>query len=60
MGNQGSAVLDEPVQEDDTPSKSPMPQKGEPPENTVLPYLPEQPVNMQQSSYELDERGMPT
>lgn len=25
-----------------------------------LPHLPEQPVNMQQSSYELDERGMPT
>ena len=25
-----------------------------------LPDLPEQPVNMQQASYELDERGMPT
>ena len=60
IGYQSSAVLDEPVQEDDTPSKSPMPQKGEPPENTALPYLPEQPVNMQQSSYELDGRGMPT
>ena len=57
IGYQGSAVLNEPEQEAD---KLPMQQKSEPSENTALPHLLEQPVNMQQSSYELDERGMPT
>ena len=60
IGYQGSAVLDESVREEDTVPKLPMTQKNELPENTALPHLPEQPVNMQQSSYELDERGMPT
>ena len=60
IGYQGSAVLDEPVQEENTAPKPPMRQKSEPPENTVLPHLPEQSVNMQQSSYESDGRGMPT
>ena len=60
IGYQDSAVLDEPVQEENTVPKPPMRQKSEPPENTALPHLPEQPVNMQQSSYESDGRGMPT
>ena len=60
IGYQGSAVLDEPVQEENTTPKPPMRQKSEPPENTALPHLPEQSVNMQQSSYESDGRGMPT
>ena len=60
IGYQGSAVLDEPVQEENTVPKPPMRQKSEPPENTALPHLPEQSVNMQQSSYESDGRGMPT
>ena len=60
IGYQGSAVLDEPVQEENTAPKPPMRQKSEPPENTVLPHLPEQSVIMQQSSYESDGRGMPT
>ena len=52
IGYQGSAVLDESVREEDTVPKLPMTQKNELPENTALPHLPEQPVNMQQSSYE--------
>ena len=60
IGYQSSTVLDEPVQEENTAPKPPMRQKSEPPENTVLPHLPEQSVNMQQSSYESDGRGMPT
>ena len=60
LAYQGSAVLDKPVQEENTAPKSPMRQKSEPPENTVLPHLPEQSVNMQQSSCESDGRGMPT
>lgn len=58
IGYQGSAVLDESEREADTTSV-PMP-RGEEFENIPLPDLPEQPVNMQQASYELDERGMPT
>lgn len=58
IGYQGSAVLDESEGEADTTSV-PMP-RGEEFENIPLPDLPEQPVNMQQASYELDERGMPT
>ena len=58
IGYQGSAVLDESEREADTTSV-PMP-RGEEFENMPLPDLPEQPVNMQQSSYELDGRGMPT
>ena len=58
IGYQGSAVLDESEREADTTSV-PMP-RGEEFENIPLPDLPEQPVNMQQSSYELDGRGMPT
>lgn len=58
FGYQGSAVLDESEREADTTSV-PMP-RGEEFENMPLPDLPEQPVNMQQSSYELDGRGMPT
>ena len=58
IGYQGSAVLDEPEREADTTSV-PMP-RGEKFENIPLPDLPEQPVNMQQASYELDGRGMPT
>ena len=54
IGYQGSVVLDEPVQEENTAPKPPMRQKSEPPENTALPHLPEQSVNMQQSSYESD------
>ena len=58
IGYHGSAVLDESEREADTTSV-PMP-RGEEFENIPLPDLPEQPVNMQQASYELDERGMPT
>lgn len=58
IGYQGSAVLDESEREADTTSV-PMP-RGEESENIPLPDLPEQPVNMQQASCELDERGMPT
>ena len=58
IGYQGSAVLDESEREADTTSV-PMP-RGEEFENIPLPDLPEQPVNMQQASCELDERGMPT
>lgn len=47
IGYQGSAVLDEPVQEENTAPKPPMRQKSEPPENTVLPHLPEQSVNVE-------------
>ena len=56
IGYQGSAVLDESEREADTTSV-PMP-RGEEFENIPLPDLPEQPVNMQQASYELDERGI--
>lgn len=55
IGYQGSAVLDESEREADTTSV-PMP-RGEEFENIPLPDLPEQPVNMQQASYELDERN---
>ena len=58
IGYQGSAVLDESEREADTTSV-PMP-RGEEFENIPLPDLPEQSVNMQQSSYESDGRGMPT
>ena len=58
IGYQGSAILDESEREADTTSV-PTP-RGEEFENIPLPDLPEQPVNMQQASYEPDGRGMPT
>ena len=60
IGYQGSAVLDEPVREEDSFSKESMLQESEISENILLPDLAKQPKNIEQPSGEIAERGMPT
>ena len=60
IGYQGSAVLDEPVQEEDSFSNEMMPQESEISENILLPDLAKQPENIEQPSGGIAERGMPT
>lgn len=60
IGYQGSAVLDEPVREEDSFSKEPMSQESEISENKLLPYLAKQSESIEQQSGEIAERGMPT
>ena len=60
IGYQRSAVLDEPVQEEDSFSKESMPQESEISDNILLPGLEKQSKNIEQQSGEIAERGMPT
>ena len=60
IGYQGSAVLDEPVREEDSFSNEMMPQESEISENILLPDLAKQPENIEQPSGGIAERGMPT
>ena len=60
IGYQGSAVLDEPVREEDSFSKESMPQESEISENILLPDLAKQSESIEQQSGEIAERGMPT
>ena len=59
-GCQGSAVLDEPVREEDSFSKESMSQESEISENILLPDLAKQSESIEQQSGEIAERGMPT
>ena len=58
--SQGSAVLDEPVREEDSFSKESMSQESEISENILLPDLAKQSESIEQQSGEIAERGMPT
>lgn len=60
IGYQGSAVLDEPVREEDSFSKESMSQESEISENILLPDLVKQSESIEQQSGEIAERGMPT
>ena len=60
IGYQGSAVLDEPVREEDSFSKESMSQESEISENILLPDLAKQSESIEQQSGEIAERGMPT
>lgn len=60
IGYQGSAVLDEPVREEDSFSKESMSQESEIAENILLPDLAKQSESIEQQSGEIAERGMPT
>ena len=57
---EGSAVLDEPVREEDSFSKESMSQESEISENILLPDLAKQSESIEQQSGEIAERGMPT
>ena len=60
IGYQGSAVLDEPVREEDSFSKESMSQESEISENILLPDLAKQSESIEQQSGEIAERGMQT
>ena len=60
IGYQGSAVLDEPVREENSFSKESMSQESEISENILLPDLAKQSESIEQQSGEIAERGMPT
>ena len=60
IGYQGSAVLGEPVREEDSFSKESMSQESEISENILLPDLAKQSESIEQQSGEIAERGMPT
>ena len=57
IGYQGSAVLDEPVREEDSFSKESMSQESEISENILLPDLAKQSESIEQQSGEIAERG---